>query len=568
MKHLFLIILLFISLCLWAQNVPQTIDYQGRLADSDGNYLNSVVTLDFLIYDMETAGTALWTETQDVSCINGVFHVQLGAFSPLPSTLFDISDPWLELVVGGETLAPRTAITSVPYAIKAETAYSLYTMGAGSGLDADLLDGQDSSEFMPATTDNWVNTTGDTMTGQLIVQNNVGIGTDSPTAELDVNGDVNISGVIDAVGSRENGTFSFVESTLPHTSAHNSILHIQNASDDPSSEANIQFASGSPAHGRATISATHDVSAGLYNGNLNLEVRYGTTNYRKAITMRSSGNVGIGNEDPSEKLSVSGMVESTIEGFKFPNGTVQTTAASVNSVLPPGMIVPFAGDATSIPEGWLLCDGNEINRASFANLFNIIGTNYGSGDNSSTFNLPDLRGLFLRGVDGGSGNDPNATSRTAANPGGNTGDNVGSQQETATGQPSTPFSTNTTGNHNHSGNSDTVGNHSHSGSTSSNGNHSHNLLRPQGGSGAIWGISTNYINEGIGSDGGYPLSVTGTALNTNSTGDHSHTLTTNTTGNHSHNLLINNNGNHAHSIIGGDTETRPVNVYVNYIIKF
>nr|MDA3813542.1 DUF1566 domain-containing protein [Candidatus Cloacimonadota bacterium] len=143
-----------------------------------------------------------------------------------------------------------------------------------------------------------------------------------------VNGDVNISGVIDAVGSRENGTFSLVESTLSHTSAHNSILHIQNASDDPVSEANIQFAAGSPAHGRATISATHDVSAGLYNGNLNLEVRYGTTNYRKAITMRSSGKVGIGNEDPSEKLSVSGMVESTTGGFKFPDGTIQTTAST------------------------------------------------------------------------------------------------------------------------------------------------------------------------------------------------------------------------------------------------
>ncbi|MDA3814221.1 MAG: hypothetical protein PF570_08215, partial [Candidatus Cloacimonetes bacterium] len=144
MKKTFIIILLFTSLCLWAQNVPQTIDYQGRLADSDGNYLNVVVTVDFLIYNVETGGTALWSETQDVSCTNGVFHVQLGSVAPLPGTLFDIAAPWLELVVGGETLVPRTAIASVPYAIKAETAYSLDTMGSGSGsgLDADLLDGQ------------------------------------------------------------------------------------------------------------------------------------------------------------------------------------------------------------------------------------------------------------------------------------------------------------------------------------------------------------------------------------------------------------------------------------------
>jgi len=152
MNKLFIIILILISMCLWSQNVPQTIDYQGRLADSDGNYLNDVVSVDFLIYDMETAGTVQWTEVQNVSCANGVFHVQLGAVTPLPSTLFDIANPWLELVVGGETLAPRTQIASVPFAIKAETAYFLDTMGSGSGLDADLLDGNNSTYFMPAST--------------------------------------------------------------------------------------------------------------------------------------------------------------------------------------------------------------------------------------------------------------------------------------------------------------------------------------------------------------------------------------------------------------------------------
>ena len=152
MKNLFIIILLFTSLCLWAQNVPQTIDYQGRLADSDGNYLNSVVTVDFLIYDAETGGTLLWNESQDVSMSNGIFHVQLGLLAAFPGTLFDGANRWLELVVGDETLSPRTAIASIPYAIKAETAYTLQNMGSGSGLDADLLDGQDSSDFMPATT--------------------------------------------------------------------------------------------------------------------------------------------------------------------------------------------------------------------------------------------------------------------------------------------------------------------------------------------------------------------------------------------------------------------------------
>ena len=332
MKNLFIIILLLTSMCLWAQNVPQTIDYQGRLADSDGTYLNEVITIEFLIYDLETGGTDLWNETQSVSTESGIFHVLLGSVTPFPINLFNNADCWLELIVSGETLSPRIEIASVPYAIKAETAYSLDSMGSGSGLDADMLDGQDSSDFMPATTDNWVDTTGDTMTGQLIVQNNVGIGTTSPTAKLDVNGDVNISGVIDAVGSRANGTFSLVESTLSHTSVHNSILQIANYSNDPASEANIQFAAGYPAHGRATISATHDTSAGTYNGNLNLEVRNGSTSYLKAITIRSSGNVGIGTTNPSEKLSVAGTIETTTGGVKFPDGTIQTTAATTYSI--------------------------------------------------------------------------------------------------------------------------------------------------------------------------------------------------------------------------------------------
>ena len=127
MKKLFLSfsILLFISMCLWAQNVPQTIDYKGRLADSDGNYLNGVVTVNFLIFNVEIYGTPLWIETQDVSTTNGIFHVQLGAVTAFPGTLFDGADRWLELVVGGETLSPRTCIASVPYSIKAETAYTV-----------------------------------------------------------------------------------------------------------------------------------------------------------------------------------------------------------------------------------------------------------------------------------------------------------------------------------------------------------------------------------------------------------------------------------------------------------
>lgn len=77
----------------------------------------------------------------------------------------------------------------------------------------------------------------------------------------------------------------------------------------------------------------------------------------------------------------------------------------------------------------MLCDGSEISRSEYANLFNAIGVCWGIGDGSTTFNLPDLRGMFLRGVSGNSGNDADANSRIVLNDnGGNTGNNVGSYQ--------------------------------------------------------------------------------------------------------------------------------------------
>lgn len=58
------------------------------------------------------------------------------------------------------------------------------------------------------------------------------------------------------------------------------------------------------------------------------------------------------------------------------------------------------------PTGWLECDGAAVSRTTYANLFAKIGIVYGSGDGSTTFNLPDMRGEFPRGWDNGKGVDP------------------------------------------------------------------------------------------------------------------------------------------------------------------
>ena len=100
--------------------------------------------------------------------------------------------------------------------------------------------------------------------------------------------------------------------------------------------------------------------------------------------------------------------------------------------IPAGVIVPFGGQVENIPYGWMLCDGTAISRTEYSNLYAAIGVCWGAGDGSTTFNLPDLRGMFLRGVSGDSENDPDAADRVVLHDnGGNTGNNVGSYQADA-----------------------------------------------------------------------------------------------------------------------------------------
>ena len=74
---------------------------------------------------------------------------------------------------------------------------------------------------------------------------------------------------------------------------------------------------------------------------------------------------------------------------------VDTAVGGIQGV-PPGFILPFAG--TSIPDGWLICNGAAVSRTEYAALFSAIGTKWGEGDGSTTFNLPDLDERFIEGT--------------------------------------------------------------------------------------------------------------------------------------------------------------------------
>jgi microcystin-dependent protein len=75
---------------------------------------------------------------------------------------------------------------------------------------------------------------------------------------------------------------------------------------------------------------------------------------------------------------------------------VRRKQLAVDAQLPVGVVLPFAGG--TVPTGWLDCDGSAVSRTTYADLFAIIGTTYGVGDGTTTFNLPDFRSRSILGA--------------------------------------------------------------------------------------------------------------------------------------------------------------------------
>lgn len=175
-----------------------------------------------------------------------------------------------------------------------------------------------------------------------------------------------------------------------------------------------------------------------------------------------------------------------INGVAF-DGTKDIFIPSASDI-PIGSIVEF-GTLTNIPNGWLICDGRAISRTTYDELFKIIGTTYGAGDGSTTFNLPDLRGRVLAGY-----KSDNTNFNTLGKKGGAetlklTVDNLPSHNHSFTGTAHTHTLNNHTHSvpaHNHSVSAHThsIPAHSHglnshkhsfSATTSSNGVHQHDF---------------------------------------------------------------------------------------------
>jgi microcystin-dependent protein len=118
-------------------------------------------------------------------------------------------------------------------------------------------------------------------------------------------------------------------------------------------------------------------------------------------------------------LSMTGNVASTDDFYVIyqgkalqtvvpPDGSVtEAKLVSGFGLLPTGMIAPFA--MSTAPTGWLECDGSAVSRTTYAVLFAALSTTHGAGNGSTTFNVPDLRGEFIRGWDNGKGTDSGRT---------------------------------------------------------------------------------------------------------------------------------------------------------------
>ncbi len=125
-----LAVALVLSASSLAQSVPDRVTFTARLQDN-GVPVTGVQAVQFSLFDVTTGGVSLWSETQAVTfASDGVCFVALGAVSPLNSTVLDGRRLFLEVTVGSTTFTPRLAVVSVPYAIRAHTAYEAGRLGA------------------------------------------------------------------------------------------------------------------------------------------------------------------------------------------------------------------------------------------------------------------------------------------------------------------------------------------------------------------------------------------------------------------------------------------------------
>jgi len=300
------------------------------------------------------------------------------------------------------------------------------------------------------------------------ISGKVGIGTESPMNKVDIEGAT-------AIGASYSGS-----STAPS----NGLIV----------EGNVGIGTDNP-----------ECKLEIAEGGLKIKTdNYGITFYGNSMIYKQSGS---GLKIKSDASGIEFLDHDSSHQAIIKDGRIKDRTGYV---MPVGTIVPYGG--TSAPEGWFLCDGSVKSRTTYAELFSIIETSYGTGNGTSTFNLPNLKGRIPVGYN---------SSDTDFNTLGETGGEKAHTLSIAE-----------------------MPTHSHT--ISSNGNHNHRMYFDSGGGGDEYHGSKITVNgTDCGSSGGCPANGSDY---TEPSGSHTHTI-------------YNSGDNGSHNNI------QPYQV-VNYIIKY
>jgi hypothetical protein len=296
---LVLLISMISSIIIFSQSLPQTINYQGVLKDAAGvTVANGDYNITFKIYDVSSAGTALWTETKLVNVVDGIINTKLGSIAPI--TLPFDNAYWLGVTIAaGSELTPRTELASVPY--------SFISMNVpDESLTANKISDGQVVKSLNSLKDN-VN---------LVAGTNISI---TPSGN-DLT--INALGGSGTIGG--SGTTNYIPKFINEANIGNSVI-FENSTRIGLNEINPNYS--------LTINSSNTAGLGLkiYRlGGVRLLLSENITDdegwamrvfasklhfarinvtgavLTNALTVLSGGNVGIGTEDPTTKLHING----------------------------------------------------------------------------------------------------------------------------------------------------------------------------------------------------------------------------------------------------------------------
>jgi hypothetical protein len=361
---------------------PTLMSYQGRVSDASGVLIGAASpvnrTITFKFYSTSTGGVPLYAEAQTVTISAGEFSVLIGngtGVATFKGPGAPATTPYITLpsIMNGNVYLGVTVDDGTPAADPEITPRQQIVSAAYSfraGIADSVVDGALSTNMLADTS----------VTTNKIGSNQV------TTVKI---ADSNIT------------TAKIADSNITTTKIAD--LNITGAKIAANAITSDKIADGTITN--ADIGNNQINSAKIADG---------------SVTSADIADGGIATVDLADSaVSTNKVAANAIDYNKL-------AAAVQQSLCPPGTIIAYGGETA--PTGWLLCNGSAVDRSAYPNLFTAISTRFGSGNNSTTFNVPDFRGRFLRGKDGGTGRDPDRASRTAMNAGGAVGDAVGSIQ--------------------------------------------------------------------------------------------------------------------------------------------